>query len=373
MLRQFINLASIAVLTMLFVDIVYGHSALIKPLPYKLNYDNDVYPNGCQPFKCPPCPNYLPGAKNTRNHPTLPQETWHRGERVKVGWARNNHRGGFYRLSLVPFSKIYDHDAHKQLAFHYGCWDQNRVLCTQSPCGSDHNNLTFETEVEVPAVLPDDVYVFAWAWFGGVDRTEDKPRFADFYSCSFVNISGGAELTDSYQPEFEAGPATGEPGKCLTANTEPGICTQLLQCTEGPIAYNVPSVFQNGHKPDPITKEHYVQSDIPVPASPSSSALPASPLPSQSSLPVSPTESPFANPPTESPSALPVSASPSVLGAICAGRYCCPQSCGRCGGSGCADRDGGGACCTKQIATSGRRCGEYPPPCIQKRRRRSFK
>ena len=47
------------------------------------------------------------------------------------------------------------------------------------------------------------------------------------------------------------------------------------------------------------------------------------------------------------------------------GNTCCAASCGTCGGTGCGSRPGGSeACCSSNIADSGRLCTEVGPPCV---------
>jgi len=47
------------------------------------------------------------------------------------------------------------------------------------------------------------------------------------------------------------------------------------------------------------------------------------------------------------------------------GDYCCPESCGKCGGSGCSGRHGGKSnCCTSAIRANGISCADTPrAPC----------
>lgn len=59
-----------------------------------------------------------------------------------------------------------------------------------------------------------------------------------------------------------------------------------------------------------------------------------------------------------------VISSTSTSGGICTGKFCCLASCGKCGGHGCSSRPGGyWGCCTSVIASSGRLCDHYSPPC----------
>lgn len=233
-----------------------AHSHMLEPLAYNARYTNFEFPNGCKPFRCPACPDMRKDPTTMVNDPTNPAARWSRGELVTVRWARNNHRGGFVRLAFVPVSRMMEHAAQQQFAFYYGCWDQNEHVCNRSPCGADKLRHVYQRQIVVPAVIPDDVYTLAWAWFGGIDSSREKARFADYYSCSFVRIEGGIPLQDSYQPFFDTGNGTTVPGKCQTGNTQPGVCTQIQQC-DGPVWFDVPSVFQDGRKPAVITSSMY--------------------------------------------------------------------------------------------------------------------
>lgn len=56
---------------------------------------------------------------------------------------------------------------------------------------------------------------------------------------------------------------------------------------------------------------------------------------------------------------------PSCATGLASGSSCCEAGCGSCGGTGCGGRPGGAdACCGGSIATSGRSCAVYDPPCI---------
>lgn len=355
---------------------VFAHSFLVEPRAYNNTYQIGFAPNGCKPFECPPCPVYKPDHRKTKNTLENPEATWQRGQKVRIRWARNNHRGGMIRMAIVPFEKIFDHGYHQRAAFYYGCWEQNEHKCDTTPCGKDKRNILFQREVTVPPMVPDGVYVLAWAWFGGLNFTEKVAKFADYYSCSFIRISGGIDQTDSFQPFFDAG---NDSGKCLTGNTELGTCTQQNQCFNKPVM-DVPSVFQNGNKPPVISKDLYTPPypSFPTPSPPiayttlpTPSALIASTMSPSPSKVESPSPSQFGMPnhshssiPNPSPSENLVNPPFHPGEAICAGPYCCPVRCGKCGGPGCSGRLGGPInCCTKYIERLNRDCNRVPPPC----------
>ena len=55
---------------------------------------------------------------------------------------------------------------------------------------------------------------------------------------------------------------------------------------------------------------------------------------------------------------------PSCARGIATGAFCCPLSCGTCGGAGCGARPGGSAmCCGGDIASSNRSCAAVGAPC----------
>lgn len=94
-----------------------GHSYLTQPQPYG---------NACA--RCSACPPHH-GLKKLMHHTEdHPQETWRRGEKIEVKWARNNHNGGFVRLSLVPVNKASDERAVERFSFYYGCFERKFYL-----------------------------------------------------------------------------------------------------------------------------------------------------------------------------------------------------------------------------------------------------
>lgn len=329
-----------------------GHSFLIKPIPYTKRYTIGEFPRGCKPFKCPACPDLESPLSKNENLKNRPEDTWRRGERVTIQWAKNNHWGGFVRFAIVPTDKMFEHVHQKRLAFYFGCWQQNISKCTGNLCGSDKGMNLLQRDIIIPPVIPDGVYAFSWAWYGGVHFKQDNPKFPDYYSCSFIKISGGAKLVDTYQPFFDDGDGGKKPGTCRVGFTEPGKCTQVKQCERGPVYDTVPTEFQNGNQPEVIAKEMYLP---PYPTTLGRiSPQPQTPTPNPTKIQI---------PPTVSASPIQVPTLPAGR-PVCSGAYCCPGFCGKCGGSGCSKRPGGSEnCCVKGIINSKRYCERDGPPC----------
>lgn len=314
-----------------------AHSIMTFPEPY--TRDN------CKGGVCEACPHIYSTTPLT-NTESSPELTWKRGQNVTIVWARNNHGGGFVRLAFVPVSKRTDISAHEQFAFYYGCWEQNIFPCSGSLCESDKTHRAFRAFTTVPTVIPNGVYLLAQIWYGGLKWTRHHGAFSDYASCSFVRIEGGEPLQPAFRPVFEPG-NVGEfestpPGKCLTSAVKVGEC--LTGCDDVASFFAVPYEFDNGRIPPPLTPRLY------------------------GALPSMPTSAP--NPGTDSGKSGPrtphTRGSSEKSGRVCKRGYCCPKSCGECGGRGCGLRPGGlDACCIHRIKASGRRCSQHRPPCIR--------
>lgn len=186
-----------------------AHFNLIKPPPYQIRACNARLGCGpCQPWN----------SRGATNVTTV----WQRGSEVNITWARNNHKDGFYRRSLVPinrgtsepFKYMNDPEAHEKTAFNWGCWSQGLFKCRLAqlkPCRVDKGGLAYTNLMVVPDVLPDGDYVFSMTWFGGSNRTEVKrkkdaeAKFSNFAACAYVTIRGGDELVDAYKRTFTQG------------------------------------------------------------------------------------------------------------------------------------------------------------------------
>lgn len=312
------------------------------------------------------CPNVLRDVSDMHNTADKPAAVWKRGQKVMFSWAKNNHRGGLVRVSLVPADSMMSRPWHAKLALFHGCWESGMYRCAGDMCGSDSDNEGFQREVVIPPVFPDGIYVAAVVWYGGLHFSRDKGQFPDYFSCSFVHIKGGAALGGSYQPEwapgdtgkFEAVAYTGDPSKegmCHTASDEVGKCPNT-GCT-GPDFWAVSKPYQNGRMPDKITP-----------------GIVADAFKERPVMDVQPDigrGEPTEAEPVTAPEADPVSAEdvPAFAGAeagICSGSVCCPTACGQCGGTKCQMRPGGGEnCCHSLIKAAGKSCASNGPPCVR--------
>lgn len=227
-----------------------AHYNLKDPMPYN--------PIDCNRPDCHgPCPPFWEaGSKHRRNSPQKPSRVWRRGQRVPIEWHRNNHEGGFYRRSLVPVKYMNSKYWHKQLAFEFGCWNQNRFWCgRKASCGTDKNGLAYRNMMTVPAVYPDGDYVFAMVWYGGTHWKTRKAFFSDYYTCAFVRIQGGA-FRNRHVPQFVPGRnhrGNVPRGKCMSTSSFVGQCGGE-ECTGVRAWPHVPGEFKNGKRPGPITR-----------------------------------------------------------------------------------------------------------------------
>lgn len=171
-----------------------------------------------------PCPNY---DYRMDMRPENPAATYRRGEVVTVHWSKNNHLDGFYRLTLVPLDEMFKKDVHSMLAFHFGCWSAQEYGCSpiekHRDCFYDRENKAYKTEITIPTVYPDGVYVLGWTWYGGGDG---YGSFGDYYDCSYIRIKGGP-LTDTYPVLFSSrsSPSRNKaPNTCLASVDRLGVC-----------------------------------------------------------------------------------------------------------------------------------------------------
>lgn len=226
-----------------------AHTNFVWPTPY--NWVD------CNPPECPtPCPPiWTTGNAKARNWPSNPSVTWRRGSYQKVEWHRNNHEGGYFRRSLVPVDHMFDFKWHKKTAFEWGCFTQGRYKCGyNSRCGSDKNGYAYSSNVRVPEVYPDGVYVFAQAWFGGLHWRRKRAFFSDYYSCAYVRIQGGP-LIRTYKPTFWAGKhhrASVPKNTCGSTSADLNDCNGN-PCHGKPLVYDVAGAFRNGKRPPNVS------------------------------------------------------------------------------------------------------------------------
>lgn len=207
--------------------LVFGHSHLANPLPTRRL---DCRVGNGRPRDCPgPCPPLDTYGEPTGISPNRPAETWRRGEKRWVSWHRNNHgngESGFVRFTLVPVDKMMDKAAHERFTFQISCWSSGLHNCGsrhERVCGNDADGKAYRVEITVPSAYPDGVYVFGWAWYGGGDF-RGKSFFGDYYSCSFVRISGGKAVSAESKPVFRPGLNQKHNDACVSAADRVGVC-----------------------------------------------------------------------------------------------------------------------------------------------------
>lgn len=263
---------------------------------------------------------------------------------------------------------MWDRDWHKKLTLLHGCWESGAFKCANGEdCGTDKNKDAFGRWVDIPSVFDDGIYVMGYVWYGGLRWQRDFGQFSDFYSCSFVRIRGGDPLGGRYTPFFEAGEGDKiENGKCLTSASSINDCR--TGCNGKRAFWAIPKVFEMGGMDD-ITvgtvKGNMTpgggadERKEPVEAK---SGMEEEEMPKEEEPPMM-SEEEIEEEEAEEEEEEEVSG---MDKGICVASVCCSSSCGKCGGSGCNKRDGGGAgCCTSVIKRSGRVCGGNTyAPCI---------
>lgn len=221
----------------IYVTSTLSHSHLAQPLPTRRL---DCRVGNKREERCyGPCPPLSTYGQPTGIGPKRTAATWRRGERQTIKWHRNNHgngESGFVRLSLVPFSKMFDKDAHQRYTTHITCWSSGLHRCysrNEHVCGNDAEGMGYQVDITVPTSYPDGVYVFGWAWYGGGDYRE-RSYFGDYYSCSFIQIRGGDQLTATWTPKFIPAPNGEFDDECLSATDRLGVCAEE-PCNIGPV------------------------------------------------------------------------------------------------------------------------------------------
>lgn len=250
---------------------------------------------------------------------------------MTIRWTKNNHNGGFIRLSLIPITQMFDALSFRKLAFYYGCFEQGVFACREknetskcskcSDCGSDPF-IAFRRTIQVPTIVPDGTYVLGFIWYGGLDFTRQRGKFPDYTSCSFVKIEGGTPISKSYKPIFEPGD-TGRfqvvKGKCLSYFSQPGQFISFNDSAKKLPFYGKPVPFNKNERIAVLRPTDFESSD------------------------------------GES--------------GICNSQVCCHLSCGECGGFGCGERPGGAHnCCESVILRSAVKCSSGTVPCIVEKR-----
>lgn len=154
---------------------------------------------------------------------------------------------------------------HARNAFHYSCWGGDPVVANASELGRDELGFSlvggdgklhglkpayYTTTVTIPDVIPNGNYVLGWVWYGGLDGGLEGPEkpiglFSDYWSCSFIRISGGAKLQTEFQPRFVNNLQDKWEGGCLAANDRPGNCV-FEPCIRN-ATIQVPWEFKSGN------------------------------------------------------------------------------------------------------------------------------
>lgn len=249
----------------LFSGAAHGHSFLLHPRAAVRGFT----PDGCVGNRCRACPPLFKNPNYMNNSKDSPEVTWRRGQRIMIRWAKNNHRGGFVRFSIVPVQRMMEVRVHDQLSFYYGCWEQGLHSCAGHPgrdCGADMSNVALRRVVTVPDYLPDGVYVFGFLWFGGLHFNGRRSQFADYPSCSFIRVKGGKKLSyKGFDPEFKPG-RRGLEDRVRTSQTcetyvdRPRECTKPSPGCEGKRVFRaLPKAFQNDKHPKKIYAKFFLQ------------------------------------------------------------------------------------------------------------------
>ncbi|KAJ9051200.1 hypothetical protein DSO57_1007041 [Entomophthora muscae] len=197
-----------------FLGVVMGHSNMLSPAPR----GNVQYTGYCS--KGWGCEGVCDSPKEASpfNSPYNPKKIVRRGEKMQVKWLRQNHPGGFVRLAFTTMANSND----------AGAFVPAKYACYESHCGEDHHddflgNLNGPgfgecwTEVTIPTSLPDGPITLQWTWFGGgVLFADQEAGFANYVSCSDMQLLGGAPQTsDAAAPTFEGGdPANPGTNQC---------------------------------------------------------------------------------------------------------------------------------------------------------------
>jgi hypothetical protein len=204
------------------VSCVIGHSYVTSPTSRSNQKQSE---SGCRGPNClGPCDAPLSSTSRTA------AVTIARGASINVQWPRNNHAGGFIRLSwtLTSGSDIHaNFDAGVQeIVCHEngGCYPDDPNAPNGGDSGpADGSSRACSTTITVPLYLSDGAWTLQWAWFGGAFA------LGDYYSCVDYIIAGGP-TGPKLDAVFKGGDYT-YPGqnKCKFFNTD-----RLHQCVNEP-------------------------------------------------------------------------------------------------------------------------------------------
>jgi len=125
---------------------------------------------------------------------------YQRGQNITVRWNRQNHPGGFVRLSMVPFGESDWWNAFNNKASKWVCYETN---C--GPADPNHSlfgrlngpgNSQCSTTFTIPAHIPDGKATLQWVWYGGgVYYAQPLAGFGEYYSCGDIFVKGGIPYT----------------------------------------------------------------------------------------------------------------------------------------------------------------------------------
>lgn len=249
----FLTIISVLVVVIVAsLDVVNAHFNLINPTPYNII--------DCRRPACAlPCPHVWGSGEGKAQNTPLNAPIWKRGGKYPIQWHRNNHNRGFYRRALVPLKYMYSFEWHKKTAFEWGCHDRGTFQCKHPPrkpgdklfhlrgCGTDSDLLAYSSDVIVPSVFPDGLYVFAQSWFGGWRFGHNPPIFPDYYTCAFIRIQGGTQLISEYTPKFTASGKHTRRG-CISYHWGLGQCGGY-PCPKAIAKWRLPKDFWQGEPP----------------------------------------------------------------------------------------------------------------------------
>ena len=221
--------------------LVYAEAHSFLSVPEPMSNEETCRIGGPRGFEanCPgPCPNRHFRQDKT---PDMPSRVWRRGERVEIRWTKNNHLDGFMRLALVPIDEMWSKAAHQKYSFYFGCWSDQKIKCNEyerhRDCFYDRENLGYKTQVTVPTIYPDGVYVLGWVWYGG---GHDFGSFGDYYDCAYVEIKGGPSES-TFPAAFESWD-----GSCMSSSEYPGECATEPCRPDNWSKRTIPGEFRNG-------------------------------------------------------------------------------------------------------------------------------
>lgn len=235
-LLKFVTLATISTIAM-------AHSRLSSPVPR----DPNAITGGSSYVLTVNC-EYVAG-------PHTSKATYQRGQQIDINWARNNHVGGFIRLSVVPLASsdqkgIFDiEDNIEQLHCHESGCGSGDPLNYPGMLGGDPpgKNQPFQNmctkKFTIPAHLPDGSYTLQWLWYGaGAHYGNPFQMEGDYKSCHDFTVSGGAPVKAKPTgtcPVYKGGDIHQKGDKCIYLyETKPETCTVSPNTDNGDILWD---------------------------------------------------------------------------------------------------------------------------------------